>query len=463
MASSRRPAPETGAAEVHETLARWLDALADDPRILVATSGGLDSMVLLDGLARLVPATRLHAGHVDHALQPESAGWADFVLGQARALGIEASVHRLVGRPPAGESVEAWARVARYAALEAMARDAGCDLVACAHHADDQVETLLIALGRGAGPDGLAAMASVRGGRAGRGVPVHRPLLALSRATLEACARERGLAFVEDPSNRDCRFTRNALRHRALPALEAAMPGFRAGALRAIEHLGQAQALLREIAAEELHRLVDDEGGLDAAALAGLGDARQALVLRAWLEQRGLPAPSTARLADWRRQLGQGDGSPVRLPHAGAWLCRYRGRIRLEPAADEEGPGPVRCRWQGEECLVLPGYGALLRVLPHGPLSPDRLRSQPWLVRRGRGGDRLRPVAGRPSRTLKNLWQERGVPPWLRPRLPVVEVGGRVVFAAGLGCAADEAPAAGRGVGLRFEPLEAGDPRAAWL
>jgi len=112
---------------------------------------------------------------------------------------------------------------------------------------------------------------------------------------------------------------------------------------------------------------------------------------------------------------------------------------------------------------VLPGYGALLRVLPHGPLSPDRLRSQPWLVRRGRGGDRLRPVAGRPSRTLKNLWQERGVPPWLRPRLPVVEVGGRVVFAAGLGCAADEAPAAGRGVGLRFEPLEAGDPRAAWL
>src|SRR5690606_19313661 len=101
MASSRRPAPETGAAEVHETLARWLDALADDPRILVATSGGLDSMVLLDGLARLVPATRLHAGHVDHALQPESAGRADFVLGQAQAAAPHGRVPLPAGRTPA--------------------------------------------------------------------------------------------------------------------------------------------------------------------------------------------------------------------------------------------------------------------------------------------------------------------------------------------------------------------------
>lgn len=464
MASSRRPAPEPGAAEVLETLGHWLARLEGEPRILVATSGGLDSMVLLDALARLVAAPRLHVGHVDHALQRESTGWAAFVVERARELGIASSVRRLEGRPGPGESIEAWARAARYAALEAMARDAGCDVVACAHHADDQVETLLIALGRGAGLEGLAAMAPVRPARADAGGPVvHRPLLARTRATLEACARERGLAFVEDPSNRDCRFTRNALRHRALPALEAAMPGFRIGALRALDHLGQARLLLREIVAEELRRLVRPDGGLDAAGLAGLGEARQALVLRAWLEAQGLPAPSAARLADWRRQLGQAGGPPLRLPHAGAWLCRYRDRISIEPAGGEADPEPVQWHWRGEPSLALPGHDADLRIVSGGPLQADWLRSRPWVVRRARGADRLRLIAGRPSRSMKNLWQERGVPPWLRPRLPVLEVGGRVVFAAGFGCAAGDAPQAGEGVGLRFEPRGEDDPRTPWL
>src|SRR5690606_34058482 len=133
--------------------------------------------------------------------------------------------------------------------------------------------------------------------------------------------------FIEDPSNGDCRFVRNALRHRALPALAAAMPGFRRGALRAIEHLATTQALLDELAAEELARLVDADGRLDAAGLARLSGARQALVLRGWLGAQGLPPPSAARLADWRRQLGAAAGPPVRLPHAGAWLCRYRDAI----------------------------------------------------------------------------------------------------------------------------------------
>lgn len=464
MASSRRPAPEPGTAQVHEAIGRWLARLPGESRILVATSGGLDSIVLLDALARLVPASRLHVGHVDHALQSESAGWAAFVVARARAHGLESSVRRLAGRPGPGESIEAWARAARYAALAEMARNAGCDVVACAHHADDQVETLLIALGRGAGLDGLAAMAPVRPARADTDGPaVHRPLLALPRAALEAWARERRLAFVEDPSNRDCRFTRNALRHRALPALEAAMPGFRIGALRAIEHVVQAQALLRELAVDELRRLAAADGRLDATGLAGLGEARQALVLRTWLEGQGLPAPSAARLADWRRQLMRAGGPPVRLPHAGVWLCRYRDRVWLESDGAEADPAPVHWRWRGEASLALPGLDGDLRILPGGPLPGDWLRSQPWVVRRARGGDRLRLAAGRPSRTMKNLWQERGVPPWLRPRLPVVEVGGRVVFAAGFGCAVAERAPAGQGVGLRFEPREADDPRRTWL
>src|SRR5690606_32704785 len=145
--------------------------------------------VLLDALARLAPARRLHVGHVDHALQPESAGWAEFVAGRAQAYGIGATVHRLDDAPGRGESLEAWARVARYAALERMAGDSACELVACAHHADDQVESFLIALGRGAGPRGLAAMAAEPRAAVGG---LHRPLLGLPRRAFEAYARAGG-------------------------------------------------------------------------------------------------------------------------------------------------------------------------------------------------------------------------------------------------------------------------------
>ncbi len=467
MASSRRPAPEPDASAVLDAVGGWLAGPGAGRRILVAVSGGLDSIVLLDALAHLAPAGRLHVGHVDHALQPESAGWAAFVAERAGALGIGATVHRLEGAPGPGDSLEAWARVARYAALERIATEAACELIACAHHADDQVETLLIALGRGAGPRGLAAMAAghptARGG-------LHRPLLALPRDALEAHARARRLEFVADPSNLDCRFTRNALRHRALPALDAAMPGFRVGATRAIAHLAEAQALLGEIAGEDLGRLADADGRLDAAGLAALSDARQGLVLRAWLGGQGLVAPSAARLADWRRQLAAAAGPPLRLPHAGAWLCRYRDAIWIERGGVGSPPGPLRWQWEGEPSLALPGHDAVLHIVPGGPLPAHWLRSRPLLVRRARAGDRLRVAAGRPSRTMKNLWQERAVPPWLRAALPVVEVDGQVVFAAGFGCDAGVATTqAGGGsdpsggVGLRFEARAAADPRRRFL
>lgn len=465
MASSRRPAPDTGASAVVDTLVGWLAGPAAGRRILVAVSGGLDSMVLLDALAGLVPPERLHVGHVDHALQPGSGRWARFVAERARAIGVDATSRRLDGMPAAGDSVEAWARRARYAALDRIAMDAGCDLVSCAHHADDQVETLLIALGRGAGPRGLAAMASAHPAERG----LHRPLLALPRIALEAHARARGLEFVQDPSNGDCRFARNALRHQALPALEAAMPGFRVGAMRAIGHLAEARALLAGIAAEELDRLVDADGRLDARGLAGLSDARHALVLRAWVDGQGLPAPSAARLADWRRQLGAAGAPPLRLPHAGAWLCRYRDSVWIERGGIDATPGEIRWHWQGEPDLALPDHDARLRIVPGGPLPADWLRSRPLLVRRARAGDRLRTVAGRPSRTLKNLWQERAVPPWLRTGLPVVEIDGRVVYAAGFGCNVDGNAVAASGgggsagVGLRFEPRAADDPRRRFL
>lgn len=456
MASSRKPQAEAGTPGVDALVGRWLREKARGRRILVAVSGGLDSIVLLDALARACPPGQLHVGHVDHALQDPSPRWASFVEDAAARRGLGVTVHRLASAPSAGASLEAWARTERYAALVRIARAQGCELIACAHHADDRIESLLLALGRGAGPRGLAAMRAAHAGPRG----VYRPLLTLPRAALEAQARRRALEHIDDPSNADGRFARNLLRMRALPALEAALPGFRKGALRAIAHLEQMQDLLDEITNDALLGLVDERGELDVAGLLARPAPRPALVLRAWLAEHDVRMPSTVRLADWLRQLAEPATPPLRLPWGAVWLCRYRDRlwIEREPVAPAQ---PALCwQWQGERQLDLPASDAVLRVLDNGAVAARWLRAQRLRVRAPRAGDRLRPLVAGASRSLKNLWQERGIPPWLRPALPVVEAGGRLVYATALGWDSSVPAAAGEtGVDLRLVPRTPGDPR----
>lgn len=466
-----------GRLAVERAIRHWLDEHVRGRRILVATSGGLDSMVLLDALAMLAAPGQLHVGHVDHALQAQSAAWARFVARQAQRRGVGVTIERLAGAPARGESTEAWAREARYAALDRMAETAGCELLACAHHADDQIETLLLALARGAGLRGLAAMPAPGEGT----LRIHRPLLAVPRSAVAAWAAARALEFVEDPTNAQLHFVRNALRHEVLPALEAVLPGFRTGALRALGHLAQARATLAEIGTEELDRVADEHGRISAARLAQRSPARRALVLRALLARHRLRAPSAARLADWCRQLEAPGAPPVRLPHEGAWLCRYRdaiwieqggaGRIAMAGTAPQSCAGPndlaLPVRWSAPDTgeLVLPAWGGRLCIAPGGPVAADWLRRQDLLVRRARGRDRLRVQRDGPSRSVRNLWQEQGIPPWLRPGLPCVEIEGRLAFVAGPGLAADlPAPAPGApGLGLRFEPSRRDDPRWPYL
>jgi len=192
--------------------------------VVVAFSGGLDSTVLLDAAVHLLGPGRCIAVHVHHGLQPAADDWPVHCAAEAARQGARFRGVRLTGTPARGESVERWARDARYAALAEAARQAGALAILTAHHADDQCETLLMRIGRGTGPDGLVG---IRRETAFGGIRVIRPLLDVPRDRIEQHARERGLSWVEDPTNTDTAYTRNRIRHALMPALEAAFPAFR--------------------------------------------------------------------------------------------------------------------------------------------------------------------------------------------------------------------------------------------
>lgn len=436
-------------------------------RWLVAFSGGLDSTVLLHACVRVVGAANVVAAHVHHGLQPAADAWPAHCEAQARALGVAFECLRLQGRPARGESVEAWAREHRYRALAELARRVRADAMLTAHHADDQVETVLMRLARGTGIDGLAGIEPVA---TLAGQTVVRPLLALRRGQLAAWAQEQALRWIEDPSNRDTARARNAVRHRLLPAIDAVAPGFREDLLAALPAVRASRDARAALALDDLRR-AGDGSGLDRRALRELPAARRHAALRAWLRELGLRMPTESKLLEIERQLIDGSGAHGRVLHEGVALLRHRDAIEALAAARLACP-PVpalRLRWSGQGCIDLPdGHGRLLfepaRAGEGGALNAGWLAGQPLAV--GPGGAsaaRLRPSRGARRRTLKNLYQERAVPPWLRPWLPLVFVRGRLLHAGGLGTDCDDDwPASGACVSVRWQPDREDDPRWPW-
>jgi tRNA(Ile)-lysidine synthase len=286
--------------------------------VAVALSGGRDSMALLDALAECAGAAgiELSAIHVHHGLSPHADAWAQFCADECARRGVAFVAERVRVARRGGESLEAAARDARYAALA----EHDVDCIALAHHADDQAETLLLQLMRGAGPHGLAAMARERHDRG----PMHmRPLLAVSRAEIEAYVAARGLAFVDDESNADTRFKRNFLRHEIGPRLARAFPGYPATLARAARHQADAAALLDAMAAQDAVSAgyaSETNATLDRATLSALArsaPARARNLLRWFIRQHGLSLPSSARLGAMLAQLtGAPPDARVRCRHA---------------------------------------------------------------------------------------------------------------------------------------------------
>jgi len=398
---------------VSEMVESAIDALPRGP-ILVAYSGGLDSTVLLHALAAndAARARGLRAVHIDHGISDSSAAWARHCEVFATSLGVEFLARRVDVTRQADLGLEASARHARYAAIETLISPG--EIVALAHHRDDQTETVLLKLLRGAGPEGLGAMRPMR--RLGVG-HAWRPLLGLPRAALREYAGAQGLNWIGDPSNEDPGIDRNYLRLQVLPRIVARWP-------EAAGSIAQSAAWARS-AAEfidgEARRALARVQGLDPATLhfrdwLDLPEALRDPVLRQWLRGLGLAEPTHFQATELVRQINEAaeDRQPcVRWP--GVEVRRYRDLLYAMrplqfPPLDWNAP------FDGSE-LRLPLDLGTLRL---SGASADARLAQPLQVRFRRGGENLRLAGHGPTRELRDLLQESGVPPWQRARLPLL-------------------------------------------
>ena len=412
-------------------------------------------MVALDLLARLARdyPFKLSCLHVNHRISPNAAAWARFVRAAARERGIACSVRVVNLAPYRHLGLEGAARAARYAVL---AR-ASADFVVLAHHQDDQAETVLLQLVRGAGLPGLAAMPGARQPASRRTPTLLRPLLGVSRAQIRAYARRRGLEWIEDETNADERRARNWVRRRVIPLLRELNPEAAANLARSAAHLAEASTLVQELAASDARRATRD-GRLRVTGLARLSTARARNVLRWVFASHGLRAPETARLEELLHQLltARADAT-VLVSLNGIEVRRYRDSVWLVPQRPVP-PRAFRAVWDGRRTWPLPQLGGTLRFktargkgIAAAALETERLE-----VRARNGGERFQPGANRPRRALKGLLQEAGIPPWERERLPLLYQGEKLVFVPGVGVAAGAEPRPReRGLVVSWEPRAA--------
>ena len=408
---------------------------------MLGLSGGLDSVVLLEVLRRLAAPLgyRLSCVHVNHNISPNARRWALFCEHRCKQLKIALAVHEVDIGPFRAEGLEAAARRARYAIY---ARQSEVDFIVLAQHLDDQAETLLLQLLRGAGVKGGAAMPLVRGQGRGSGKPgakapaIVRPMLAVSRSQIEVYARVNEIKWVEDESNADTRYDRNFMRHRVLPVVAKAFPGYRLTLARAAGHLAEASTLLDQLAQLDAKRASKGHT-LVLADLRRLGYLRSKNLLRWMLQQRGGAAPEADQLQEGLRQLfDAGDDAAVRVTLGATELCRYAGRVHLLPRLPD-APLDLRCDWDGRRVWPLPELGGTLRFMRRAGagLACERVRGPGLRLSLRQGGEKLRLRPQGSTRSLKNLLQEARLPPWERERLPLLYCGDTLVAVPGLGVA----------------------------
>ena len=405
-------------------------------------SGGVDSIVLLDVLSRIATRRRfvLAALHVNHQISPNAGRWAAFCRTICRTRGIPLRVVRITVQ--GGDSLEAAARDARYGVF----RSQQAGHVVLAHNQDDQAETVLLQLLRGAGVKGLAAMPLVRRDERGgmraegkilkKGHPsILRPLLGVSRAEIEAYAKKHKLEWIEDESNADIHFLRNFIRRDILPLLAGRFPAYRATLARSAGHFAEAAQLLDELAACDGAAYFHD-GALLIAGLRRLSRARARNLLRHFLASHGAVMPNTERLEEALRQALTAKADARVCIELGTFeLRRFAGALHIVKAAARSA-GFSRM-WRGEHALTLPELNGVLTMTKGRDtgISLAKIESKPVTVRTRRGGERLKPDCRRPRRSLKNLLQEGGIAPWRRDRLPLLFCNGDLVWAPGVGIA----------------------------
>lgn len=392
----------------------------------IAYSGGVDSHVLLSLMVtvRQFLALRLKAIHINHGMSQHAARWAKHCADVCVKYDVVYVERELRFALNAGESLEEIARNHRYNLFTDYLTEG--DVLLTAHHQDDQAETILLQLMRGSGLKGLAAMPILvpfaKGWHA-------RPLLDFSRAELQAYARTRGLQWVNDESNDDSCFTRNFIRHEILSRLKKRWPSASAVLSRSAKHCAEAQALLEDFSVSEWLKITGLRANtLSVQKLLCLDIGKQRLALRSWIDKLGYPLPSLTKIETIQQNVltAKWDRSPC-VTWQNVELRRYRDDLYLMPCL-EPLISKAEHHWDLQQPLFLPGLGTLSAVLVKGyGLRADLKR----VVVRFREEGQTVFLSKRNKHALKNLFQEWGVPPWERQRIPLIFVDPILVMAIG--------------------------------
>ena len=389
--------------------------------LCVAYSGGVDSTVLL-WLAANTQSRPVRAVHINHRLQADADDWAQHCVAASSELGVACQVLS-VQVNSAGCGLEAAARDVRYAALAEQLKSS--EVLLTAHHEQDQLETVLLQLMRGAGIKGLAAMPSYT---TDKGFAHARPLLQATSTSIRCLAAEQQLSWHEDPSNTDTDLDRNFLRHRVLPVLNERWPAAARTVGRAARLSGEAAELLDELAQADVGSLTALPC-MDVSRLAQLSPARRRNALRYALRHWGLAVPSELQL---RAALDgllsvRSDSQPL-AAWAGVRVRRYRDQLWFFSELDDPGEGPsltaASYDWQTGQSLDMGRVrGTLELAAVTGKGIAGSWLQQPLVVRFRQGGEQLRPKLGGRTRQLKKLLQETDVVPWMRGNIPLIYAG----------------------------------------
>ncbi len=386
----------------------------------IAFSGGMDSTALVHAMAHIQNelTADVRAIHINHGLHPDADSWQAHCEKQCKQLGIPLSCETVQVEQTARQSPEAQARKARYAAM--IERMSGDDMLLTAHHAEDQAETVILNLMRGAGVDGLAAIQPLR--RTGD-TWLGRPLLHWRRQQLCQFLTRENITFVDDPSNDDLAIRRNYVRHEILPRLTRMWPAATEQLNKSAELVRSASSILKSVAAADLAIC---QGArcyeINVQSLYEFDIDRQALIVRQWARANDLPTPDQRQLIELLRQLHHArDDTALCLKWPGVELHRYRAKLFIMPAMPE-CPGDWQLEWDGHTPVDLPaGSGKIF--LQGG--TTTLFDETPLLLHTRIGSERLQPAGQPHHKSLKQLFQSAGIPPWLRSRIPLVSQNGQ--------------------------------------